>query len=107
MFAIRRRFYLCFLLLALAVLLLLPFFLFNAENQGPLSSFLSPPYLERTLTYDEEGNLIHVETVRAIGDPAALESLRECAQAETLDPQIQQKRMEGVTGAIRSTKRCK
>jgi len=108
MFTIRLRSHLRFLLLALAILclLLLPLFLLSTENQGRLSSFLFPASLEQTLLYDEEGNLIHVETIRATGSEVALESLQECAQGETLDPEIQQAFQEGET-TVRHTKQCK
>ncbi len=108
MFIIRLRSHLRLLLLALAVLclLLLPLLLLNAEVQGRLASVLYPTYLEQTALYDPEGNLIHMETTREIGSAAALESLRECAQAETLDPQILQKFQEGAE-VVRSTKHCK
>lgn len=80
-------------------LLVLSLFLLLNQDPSDLVNLLAPAYLEKTMDYDEEGNLIETSTVRAFGNPARLELLQECTEKmmEELQPQMEEAFRTGAT----------
>ena len=82
-------------------LLVLSLSLFLLLNQDPseLVTLLAPAYLEKTVDYDEDGNVIETTTVRAFGNPARLALLQECTEEmmQKLQPQMEQAFQTGAT----------
>ena len=78
-------------LLAIA-LLVSPLFLLQGQDPSGLVTRLSPAYLEQTVVYDEDGNVVESTTVRAVGSPAYLASLEECSEEtlQSMQPQMEQ-----------------
>ncbi len=81
------------------ITLLAPVLLLPDQDPFGLATLLSPTYLEQTVTYDSEGNVIDTITEKAIGDPDRLASLAECAEEmdQALQAQKAQSRPAGAT----------
>lgn len=83
--------WLWWMLLAIA-LLVSPLFLLQDREPSALLTLLFPASLEQTVVYDEDGHVIDTTTVQAVGNPADLALMEECAEEMTqkMQPQMEQ-----------------
>ena len=81
------------------VLLVSPLFLLQGRDPSGLVTRLLPAHLEQTVVYDEDGNVVEITTVQAVGNPAHLASMEECTKEmiKSVQPQMEQAFQAGAT----------